>query len=60
MLVRVIKLGILRISALTKLLLFCAEAPYNFLGREISMKREVIVGKPSPHSSIYTGWLIVI
>ena len=26
------------------LLLLCAEAPYNFLEREIGMKREVIVG----------------
>ena len=30
------------------LLLFCAEAPYNFLEREIGMKREVIVGKTFP------------
>ena len=30
------------------LLLFCTEAPYNFLEREIGMKREVIVGKPLP------------
>ena len=45
---RVIEFGTPRISALTELLLFCAEAPYNFLEREIGMKREVIVGKTFP------------
>ena len=36
-----IKFGILRKSALTEVLLFCADAPDNFIERELGIKRGV-------------------
>ena len=41
---RVVKFGKRRKSALTELLLFCANAPDNFLEREIGMKIKVSGG----------------
>ena len=45
---KIVKFGILRKSGLMEVLLFCANAPDNFLERKLGMKREVSWGLHFP------------